>query len=403
MSLPDQTANFKFWLPALGTREYHKYMNQNMQAIDALVERYLAVNDYVGVWQNATAYTAGQRALDPDTAQIYECLVNHTSSVIPQTFEEERDAFTDRWELFSIEFAFRGAWANNTSYNINDFVVSGQKYAVCTQAHTSNNGGTFATDESQYWVILIDLTSALASASASAVSAAASAVIAASSAAAVQLPDPAIADTLLVRNAGNTIYEAKSFSQVIDLLNLVIGSDVQAWDANLDTMAALASVARLSDVAGLAVTNGGFIEANGSAFALRVPMVVGSFTPVLRFGATNASSSNAIGLYVTFATALGSFGLVHIAVNLTNKNGGSGQTRINAIPIAPLTTSAACSLAPNDGWDFDMGVSAQIGTSGEINFYKGPTTAGGSLAGYQDTDVGATASSMTVTTAFRIS
>ena len=178
---------------------------------------------------------------------------------------------------------------------------------------------------------------------------------------------------------------------------------IAALTSSLVSLGNLSSVARLVDIAALAVTNGGFIEANGSNFALRVPMVVGSFTPVLRFGATNASSSVATGLYVTFATALGSFGLVHIAVNLTNKNGGSGQTRINAIPIAPLTTSAACSLAPNDGWDFDMGVSALIGTNGEINFYKGPTTAGGSLAGYQNTDVGATASSMTVSTAFRIS
>ena len=167
---------------------------------------------------------------------------------------------------------------------------------------------------------------------------------------------------------------------------------VQAWDTQLDA------------IAGLAVTNGGFIEANGADFALRVPMVVGAFTPVLKFGATTASSSSASGLYVTWTTALGSFGLVLVSINLTNKNAGTGAVSITGCPISPLTISAGMSLRPNDGWNWAVFPSASISTgTGTIDLYKGPTTAGGSLASYLNTDVGSTASSLTMSTSFRIS
>lgn len=176
-------------------------------------------------------------------------------------------------------------------------------------------------------------------------------------------------------------------------LGLVIGTDVQAWDTQLDA------------IAGLAVTNGGFIEADGSNFALRVGMVVGTFTPVLKFGATTASSSTALGHYVTWTTAIGSFGLVIMQVNLTNKNGGTGAVTVTGCPIIPMTnTDGICSIQSNDGWKWNDGVSAQINQStGTLQMYKGPSSAGGSLSSYVNTDVGSTGGVLKFASAFRIS
>lgn len=47
---------------------------------------------------------------------------------------------------------------------------------------------------------------------------------------------------------------------------LVIGTNVQAWDAQLDTLAAISDVSNLSDIAGLAVTDSLFIVGDGSNY-----------------------------------------------------------------------------------------------------------------------------------------
>jgi hypothetical protein len=70
----------------------------------------------------------------------------------------------------------------------------------------------------------------------SATAADASADAAAISASSIELP-VAVADTMLVRNAGNTAYETKTASQVRTFLNLVVGSTVQAWNTVLDSLA----------------------------------------------------------------------------------------------------------------------------------------------------------------------
>lgn len=187
------------------------------------------------------------------------------------------------------------------------------------------------------------------------------------------------------------------------LIAAVIGTDVQAWNAQLDTLAALSSVARLVDVAGLAVTSGSVIEGNGANLALRALVAVGTFTPVLKFGGTSASSSTASGRYITITTALGSFGAFVCEVNLTNKNAGTGSVSITGCPIAPLTDDAPLSMRPSDNWSWAVFPSSALSVAGVINVYKGPISAATSLASYVNTDVGSTAATIKFSGAFRIS
>ena len=157
MSVVDQTPNFKLNLPTFDLRFWHTYMNSNMTVIDAVLGHYLGVNNLVGVWQNSTVYNPGQRAVDPAQGTIYECVLGNTSAPIPTTFMQERANNPHYWGGVTIQQTFRGTWANSTTYSINDFVVSGNIYAVCATSHTSNAYPGVFGDDAVYWIYLINL------------------------------------------------------------------------------------------------------------------------------------------------------------------------------------------------------------------------------------------------------
>jgi len=70
--------------------------NYNMMIIDASISL-LGVTGIVGVWQNSTAYTVGQRVVDSTSLAIYQCAVNHTSAASPTTFAADRVANPTFW------------------------------------------------------------------------------------------------------------------------------------------------------------------------------------------------------------------------------------------------------------------------------------------------------------------
>jgi hypothetical protein len=151
-----QTPNFKLYKPPFDRRAWHRYINDNMSTIDAVLTTYLDVGNIVGVWENSTAYLVGERTIDPDVGQVFEAAVNHTSSAGPATFAEDRTANPTFWTSLAVTARGLGAWAPGILYQPNDFVVDGTVYAVCITTHTS--GAIFAND-AVYWDYLIDVSS----------------------------------------------------------------------------------------------------------------------------------------------------------------------------------------------------------------------------------------------------
>jgi len=130
-------------------------LNNNFTMLDALVSAFFVVNNLKGSWENATVYAVDDTVVDSTTAVIWKCVVAHTSSSIPTTFLEDRTSHPTYWITYSASATARGVWLPDTDYNLNDFVVSGQKYAVCVAAHTSD--ADFDKDvDSGYWSILVD-------------------------------------------------------------------------------------------------------------------------------------------------------------------------------------------------------------------------------------------------------
>lgn len=152
------TPSLKLRLLPFDTRLWHQYINDNFAALEAAITTYLDVQNIVGVWENSTAYTAGQRVVDPDAALIFECNQGHTSAASPTTFEEDRNANPTFWKAPVQAARATGTWQPLTNYLPNDFVIAnGTKFAVALIGHTSS--ASFAVDEPTKWAVLIDTSS----------------------------------------------------------------------------------------------------------------------------------------------------------------------------------------------------------------------------------------------------
>ncbi len=153
-----RTANFKFTLVDFDKIPWSDDEHNNWKLADAVLAKFISISNIQGVWENATAVTIGQRYVDPDLGTIWTVAVAHTTAS-SGSFLEDRTANTTYWAPYTTELRTRGAWTTTTFYNVNDFVVSANIYAVCLTAHTS--GATFAGDAVK-WAYLIDATATVA-------------------------------------------------------------------------------------------------------------------------------------------------------------------------------------------------------------------------------------------------
>lgn len=147
------TNSFKFKKINFDSPAWHTYEHENWDQLDALMSIVTPISNFQGTWQNSTTYNPGERVSDPDLGFIYECIVSHTSSASPGSFEDDRTLHPTFWQKIQSLPVVKGAWVTATHYNINDLVINGYDYAVCVVDHTS--GATFAGDSSK-WLILID-------------------------------------------------------------------------------------------------------------------------------------------------------------------------------------------------------------------------------------------------------
>lgn len=141
------TPNLGLILPKFNESTWHDQVNGNFVILDAALKAATGFSGITGTWANATAYVVNSRVVDPQTFQVYICNVDHTSASIG-TFEADRTAHPTYWTLTSNSWSFRGAWQQNTLYNIGDVTYdeSDYLYAVCIIAHVSPASGTLRDD-----------------------------------------------------------------------------------------------------------------------------------------------------------------------------------------------------------------------------------------------------------------
>lgn len=153
MATDTYTVNNRLIKPYFDKPRYQDDINGNMDIIDALLAKYIAVNNVRGVWLNSTIYAAEDAVVDPDDGQLYKALMDNTSPGAPTTFLEYRTNNPGVWSNLTIAVRFRGVWVTGTDYSVGDFVVYQNIYAVCITPHSA--GPTFAGDAS-FWSYLIN-------------------------------------------------------------------------------------------------------------------------------------------------------------------------------------------------------------------------------------------------------
>lgn len=120
-----------------------------------------------------------------------------------------------------------------------------------------------------------------------------------------------VTGTLPIANGGTN---ATTAGAARTSLGLVISTDVQAWDAQLDSLAAIADVSNLEDIAGLAVTDSLFIVGDGSNWVAESGSTARTS---LGLGSISTQNSNAITITGGSITAI---------TDLAVGDGGTGSS-----------------------------------------------------------------------------
>src|SRR5215831_18566261 len=131
----EYTPNFRLSLPDFRMGPWHDLVNE------LLIGLYQGVN--TSPWQNNTAYTPGQVAIDDTDNSFWVCVTAHTSAATG-TFAADRSAHPTYWTRVVVGIVPRGEWQHNTHYFPNDLVTSTTSHviAMCITEHTSNASGT---------------------------------------------------------------------------------------------------------------------------------------------------------------------------------------------------------------------------------------------------------------------
>jgi hypothetical protein len=130
------TPNYNFELIDFDSRPWHTKEHDNWRLVDAILARFFAVNDLQGVWTVALAVTVDQIYVDPDDGTMWTVLVAHTTPSTG-TFATARVANASYWESFTVSVSFQGQYTVGTAYSANQFVIDAGRYGVVAAAHTA--------------------------------------------------------------------------------------------------------------------------------------------------------------------------------------------------------------------------------------------------------------------------
>lgn len=170
------TPNYNFKLINFDTPRWHTHEYANWSQLDAMFLQ-VGVPGMRGEWQNATLYLQGERVFDVQTADLYRCLVEHTSPSTG-TFEQARTTVNvGFWVLQTLGVPlYRGDWASGVQYSLGDLVkIDSYRYNLCVVRHVSS--AAFASDI-LFWALVFDATATIDDANQAASDAAGSATAA---------------------------------------------------------------------------------------------------------------------------------------------------------------------------------------------------------------------------------
>lgn len=95
-SIRGYTASYRFIMPDYNVQGWHTYEYNNWKAVDALLNSFVQLLNFKGMWANSTPYIVNDIAADESDGLLYKCLVGHTSAA-SGSFSSYRTANPTHW------------------------------------------------------------------------------------------------------------------------------------------------------------------------------------------------------------------------------------------------------------------------------------------------------------------
>lgn len=95
-SIYGYTAAYRFKLVDYNVAGWHTYEYENWRALDALLNSFVQLLNFTGVWQNSTVYAVNDLAADITNGLLYKANNAHTSAATG-SFSDDRTAVPANW------------------------------------------------------------------------------------------------------------------------------------------------------------------------------------------------------------------------------------------------------------------------------------------------------------------
>lgn len=98
-------------------------------------------------WSTETRY--GQGDVVKYNGIIYRCIEGHTAASVEDGLEQDQS----KWQVYFEGIEYRGDWATETRYRVNDLVKYGGTIFRCKQGHTPGTDSTINFDSEGFWEV----------------------------------------------------------------------------------------------------------------------------------------------------------------------------------------------------------------------------------------------------------
>lgn len=95
-SIYGYTSVYRFKLADYNIQGWHAYEYENWRSVDALLNSFVTLLNYTGMWGNSVTYAVNDLAADPADSLIYKCNTQHTSAAAG-SFSSDRVANPSYW------------------------------------------------------------------------------------------------------------------------------------------------------------------------------------------------------------------------------------------------------------------------------------------------------------------